>query len=327
MIKNELMMIARNAMADANAANQLSLLRPAKNLDEILQARSGEYAGDALYRRVIDDVKTDLDVGGLCFRAGTLIHTKEGLKPIEDIKIGDWVLSQPETKGELVYKRVTQTMQFDAPVMLLKCQLFSGGINESYGNKIEHLVVTPNHPFYVTGFVEGRIDPDATEEEISYWMGWQQAKNLQPYSLLELANGEVAYVIQINYVWRTKTEGVGWIGLAEDSCDGYLVDLRKDEIHTDWDNLVVSDLYIDETDFRSRYGYKEGIADWAYHCPVYNFEVEDFHTYYVSDLGIWVHNSCYETLHQPRNQVFYEQTEINHLGGIQILNTFQRRCS
>ena len=288
MIKNELMMIARNAMADANAANQLSLLRPAKNFDEILQARSGEYAGEALYRRVIDDVKTDLDVGGLCFRAGTLIHTKDGLKPIEEIKIGDWVLSQPEAKGELAYKRVTQTMQFDAPVMVLRCQLFSEGINESGGNKVEHLIVTPNHPFYVAGFVEGSIDPDATEEEISRWKGWQQAKYLQTNSLLELASGQMALVIRVNYIWRTKTEGVGWINISEDSCNGYLVDLRKDEIHIDRDNLVVSDLYIDETDFRSRYGYEEGIADWAYKCPVYNFEVEDFHTYYVSDLGVWV---------------------------------------
>lgn len=28
--------------------------------------------------------------------AGTLVHTKEGLKPIEQLKVGDWVLSRPE---------------------------------------------------------------------------------------------------------------------------------------------------------------------------------------------------------------------------------------
>lgn len=25
---------------------------------------------------------------------------------------------------------------------------------------------------------------------------------------------------------------------------------------------------------------------------VYNFTVEDFHTYFVSELGVWVHNAC-----------------------------------
>jgi hypothetical protein len=27
------------------------------------------------------------------------------------------------------------------------------------------------------------------------------------------------------------------------------------------------------------------------HLPVYNLEVEDFHTYYVGEHGIWVHNT------------------------------------
>ncbi|MED1919771.1 polymorphic toxin-type HINT domain-containing protein, partial [Bacillus thuringiensis] len=28
------------------------------------------------------------------------------------------------------------------------------------------------------------------------------------------------------------------------------------------------------------------------HKTVYNFKVKDFHTYFVSNLGIWTHNSC-----------------------------------
>lgn len=49
-----------------------------------------------------------------CFVAGTLVHTKEGLKPIEQIQVGDWVLSKPESgEGEQAYKRVARTFSFE----------------------------------------------------------------------------------------------------------------------------------------------------------------------------------------------------------------------
>ena len=50
---------------------------------------------------------------GACFVAGTQVHTKEGLVPIEKLKIGDWVLSRPEDPSqgsELAYKRVLKTL-------------------------------------------------------------------------------------------------------------------------------------------------------------------------------------------------------------------------
>jgi hypothetical protein len=50
---------------------------------------------------------------GACLVAGTLVHTKDGLKPIEQIQVGDWVLSQPEDKGEQAYKRVVNTFSFE----------------------------------------------------------------------------------------------------------------------------------------------------------------------------------------------------------------------
>ena len=43
------------------------------------------------------------------FAKGTLVHTQEGPKPIEEIQVGDWVLSKPENGGEQAYKRVLKT--------------------------------------------------------------------------------------------------------------------------------------------------------------------------------------------------------------------------
>ncbi|MGZ5029302.1 MAG: polymorphic toxin-type HINT domain-containing protein [Methylobacter sp.] len=49
-----------------------------------------------------------------------------------------------------------------------------------------------------------------------------------------------------------------------------------------------------------RYNDEELAEDWAYKCPVYNFEVEDFHTYYVGELGVWVHNTnCFADSIKP----------------------------
>jgi Pretoxin HINT domain len=44
-----------------------------------------------------------------CFVAGTLIHTIDGLKPIEQIKVGDKVLSYDEKTKQLEYKTVVIT--------------------------------------------------------------------------------------------------------------------------------------------------------------------------------------------------------------------------
>ncbi len=41
------------------------------------------------------------------FVAGTLVHTDKGLVPIQDIKVGDRVLSKDENgEGETEYKKV-----------------------------------------------------------------------------------------------------------------------------------------------------------------------------------------------------------------------------
>lgn len=45
------------------------------------------------------------------FVAGTLVHTDQGLVPIEQLKVGDLVLSMPEEGvGEKAYKKVLETL-------------------------------------------------------------------------------------------------------------------------------------------------------------------------------------------------------------------------
>ena len=78
--------------------------------------------------------ENDIVVGGSpCFRKGTLITTKEGLKPIEDIKKGDYVLTHNNRYKQVVVPMVNPS-------------------NEIYKLKVMNSIetfVTPEHPFYV----------------------------------------------------------------------------------------------------------------------------------------------------------------------------------
>ncbi len=73
---------------------------------------------------------------GYCFKAGTKISTDKGLVNIEDIKVGDLVLSKNEYTGEVDYKRVLGTFNKKAK-KLIKMKI-NGEFFES----------TPGHRFW-----------------------------------------------------------------------------------------------------------------------------------------------------------------------------------
>jgi hypothetical protein len=74
-----------------------------------------------------------------CLVAGTPVWTESGPVPIEQIKIGDRVLSKEPDTGELAYKPVLRTTERD-PERLVKFQLGAESIHCSGG-----------HPFWVSG--------------------------------------------------------------------------------------------------------------------------------------------------------------------------------
>jgi len=80
--------------------------------------------------------------GAKCFAAGTLVHTREGLKPIEEIIPGDEVKSMDPTTGEIAYKKVLNTHinRFD-PTGTVSL------VDETDGSET-YLSVTAEHPFY-----------------------------------------------------------------------------------------------------------------------------------------------------------------------------------
>lgn len=231
-----------------------------------------------------------LEPGSPCFIAGTLVHTDKGLVPIEQIKVGDLVLSQPEAGGEKEYKRVVNTFAFEKKeVFVVKLRNWNPN-NPTPNASVRHLYCTANHPFWV--------------EEI----GWTAAKDLCDGNQLRLANGCEGSVIIVWPVIRTPLPGVGWVSADTlGNWDGleraHIVDFRNgcnlwqypmwrrdeagapyreqfcfDDIEGLFGSAAMADIFYGE--------------DRNYITRVYNLEVEDFHTYYVGELGLWVHNSC-----------------------------------
>jgi hypothetical protein len=154
-----------------------------------------------------------------CFVAGTKVLTDEGEKNIEDIEVGDMVLSKDEVNGELAYKEITAT--------------FNHETDEIYNIHVDGQTIeaTFNHPFYVEG------------------KGWTFVKDLKPGDLLVQSDGNTLKVDSIELLHKRVT--------------------------------------------------------------VYNMTVDEFHTYFVSELGIWVHNteackikgaSKVKTYEQARNE-------------------------
>ena len=110
-----------------------------------------------------------LSSGMGCFMKGTLVETEEGWTPIDELKVGDWVMSRPENGiGEAVPKRVVNTFRYeDKEVVMLNFSCFP-----NRNGRGATLIATPNHPFYVYGVVTNLILEHPKFGKLgAYWKG------------------------------------------------------------------------------------------------------------------------------------------------------------
>ena len=157
-----------------------------------------------------------------CFKEGTLVETENGLKPIEEIEVGDKVLAYDETTGEQAYKPVVQ--------------LFRNTTKEwqyvYLEGETEPIISTPGHKYYLPNNNIRREEERPLEHASYYDLSekWVSACKLKKGDKVLLSDGKYGIVKQTVCVHLTAPE------------------------------------------------------------TTYNLEVADFHTYYVSDSKILVHN-------------------------------------
>ncbi len=228
------------------------------------------------------------DVSG--FVAGTLVHMDKGLIPIQDIKVGDMVLSRSEwgsNNAPTEYKRVIRSFcSGEDEIIRLSCQKDSEYDDPDALRYFEFM--TPNHPIW-----------DQTLND------WILASKIEIGTLLSsIENENNLRVLEVDVVWDSYTKGIGitYPIYSDESEVDFMVTFNNQgyKVHS---NKFVSDYYISDakaTKFDLKYS-KEVFNNyenrsWAGNrkpikVPFYNLEVEGFHTYFVGEHSVWVHDS------------------------------------
>jgi hypothetical protein len=123
--------------------------------------------------------------GPQCFVAGTEILTTEGIKNIEDIRVGDWVIADdPTTPGGIVARQVLETFISETDALY---DLYVDG---------EIISATGEHPFWTAD------------------KGWVEAADLIVGSLLQTADGRIVDVDRVEKrfgkfeVYNFNVEGI-----------------------------------------------------------------------------------------------------------------------
>lgn len=257
------------------------------------------------------------------FTAGTLVHTETGLVPIEQLKIGDNVLSKAANGlGELVYKPVKNFLVNDRSVVsLLELAIWiDDNLTMKEQIKLQKIVdkeepirllVTQNHPFWTKNNHWSPIKHKTSQDHFINKDGIVYVANSgnNPYSESILSN-----------IYCSNETKQGFVPYGEYDAPiarGSLIDLTTTkEIKTGVNYKPVLDkLYqhdsvwkqnlLDQTPAEHRehaefFGFRQGewkdpdAIDWAegegpLTMTVYNIEVGDTHTYFVGEAGIWVH--------------------------------------
>lgn len=104
------------------------------------------------------------------FPLGTLVHTKQGLIPIEDIQIGELVLSYDEETSQTQFHEVTHLIEGEQEYQIVTLTLTNGEI----------LQATADHPFYIQG------------------KGWNPAASLKIGQVLQLYNGTTIVIEEVS---------------------------------------------------------------------------------------------------------------------------------
>lgn len=234
------------------------------------------------------------------FVPGTLVLTDQGRKPINEIMIGDRVISRQGSDAEPSYSSVKRVHSFkEAVIWVIKLAIEVPG-QLGRDALVYHLYVAENHPLLVEG------------------LGWCPARYLKDTHRLILANDRRAEVMQAWPVIRTPLQGVGWV--SADTLGNYdglerahVVDFRngcnlwryprrnRDEAGVPYFEGMFFDRSKSPFDAGDLIAIYEGSDDPSFRWQVINLELEHGGDYFVGELDVGAHTF------RSTNAVFFNE--------------------
>lgn len=244
------------------------------------------------------------------FVAGTLVHTDKGLVPIEQIKVGDMVLSSPEYDDGSIreYKRVINTFKVESDAIWQLGLLCYRRVknNDDLLMVKEFLYLTESNQVYLVDSEEFRPNKSKQwivacdlipDERILLLTNEDQSEDIRERKF-DVASIKPVYQIDVDKgfceqqdAWSDFHSFVKFNKAVSYETIGYWNSTPFDyEISKG--NFREFDYSIDEN-LQNLMG--ENISDKILQMPVFNLEVIDFHTYFVGNLGLWVHDATTTT--------------------------------
>lgn len=263
------------------------------------------------------------------FVGGTLVHTERGLVQIQDIQIGDKVLSVDPVLGQQIYQAVTQVIKtenqsvifmnfrywIDTNIDFFEARKIKKGVLKKFNISgialpSVQFVVTPEYPFWVEGKGWVAANQITHQDVVVDKDGNKYSLNFDGYNAKPYAE-----------IYTTTHRNIGVMpnyGL-ESSCEGIPVNLFTGKIiswnETIKDNSNLRKLYsknnhwkedlleqLPEEDRANAHFHSFTQGDWlnpetiqwgegegCVTTMVYSLEIENTHTYFVGEYGIWVH--------------------------------------
>ena len=310
-IRNAFVNTARQSIADPRVFTKLEGEKPlwdykVKEAELAAEGYSGRELHDKLMKDAFDvDLLTKETKYVGCFVSGTIINTNVGYIQIQDIKVGDLVLSSPEfgdgTQKE--YKKVVNLFNAKAEnIWQLSIGCYKTIIETGlYQDIKEFIYLTERHPVYV---VESEFNPDRANQ-------WIAASELIPGEIIFLTTQEGDEYFEISGI-KPVREIEKNIGFCENQdapgdMDSF-VKFNDDSTYETigfWNSTPTDTIFkgnfknFDKNDEYLEELLGKNISAKILTMPVFNIEVEDYHTYFVGELGLWVHNNNECSGHEP----------------------------